>query len=286
MKNKNTFIKSPLNYIGNKYKLLPQIIPIFPDKINTFVDLFGGSGVVSLNVNAEHILYNDIVPHIQEILKGMSLQEYNDIVNEVNHLIEVYGLSKTNQEGFEKLRNDYNEGKNEWCVLYTLMCYSFNNQYRFNNKKEYNSSFGKHKSCFSEVTKSKLSKAKEKLDNLDIWFSSQNFVDFDFSDFDEKDLVYVDPPYLGSLGNYNDGKRGFEGWNSDYENKLRKLLNKLDEQGVRFALSNNFSKNTTLEQWVKESGFRIYKLKCDYGNSSYHKKDRESKDAEVLITNY
>lgn len=39
---KNIYIKSPLNYTGGKYKLLPQIIPMLPSNINTFVDLFGG----------------------------------------------------------------------------------------------------------------------------------------------------------------------------------------------------------------------------------------------------
>lgn len=29
---KNTYIKSPLNYTGGKYKLLPQIIPLLPEK--------------------------------------------------------------------------------------------------------------------------------------------------------------------------------------------------------------------------------------------------------------
>lgn len=33
-------VKSPLNYVGNKYKLLPQILPLLPTNINTFVDLF------------------------------------------------------------------------------------------------------------------------------------------------------------------------------------------------------------------------------------------------------
>lgn len=36
----NDFIKSPLNYIGGKYKILNQILPLFPKKINNFVDLF------------------------------------------------------------------------------------------------------------------------------------------------------------------------------------------------------------------------------------------------------
>lgn len=33
---KEDLIKSPLNYVGGKFKLLPQILPLFPDSINTF----------------------------------------------------------------------------------------------------------------------------------------------------------------------------------------------------------------------------------------------------------
>lgn len=36
--------ESPIFYMGNKYKLLKDIIPMFPKNANTFVDLFGGSG--------------------------------------------------------------------------------------------------------------------------------------------------------------------------------------------------------------------------------------------------
>lgn len=47
---KEELIKSPLNYTGGKFKLLPQILPLFPNDINTFVDLFGGGGVQSLQM--------------------------------------------------------------------------------------------------------------------------------------------------------------------------------------------------------------------------------------------
>ena len=57
--NKNNYIKSPLNYTGGKYKLLKQIIPLLPDNINTFVDLFGGGFNVGINVKANKIIYND-----------------------------------------------------------------------------------------------------------------------------------------------------------------------------------------------------------------------------------
>ena len=52
-------IASPLNYTGGKYKLLPQIFPLFPDNVNTFVDIFCGGCNVGINVNAQHIICND-----------------------------------------------------------------------------------------------------------------------------------------------------------------------------------------------------------------------------------
>lgn len=45
--------KSPMNYIGNKYRLLPQMMPLFPEKIDCFMDLFCGGLDVSINIDAE-----------------------------------------------------------------------------------------------------------------------------------------------------------------------------------------------------------------------------------------
>ena len=53
-------IKSPLNYTGGKYKLLPQILPYFPSNINTFVDMFCGGLNVSANVKCKKIIANDL----------------------------------------------------------------------------------------------------------------------------------------------------------------------------------------------------------------------------------
>ena len=46
-------IASPLNYTGGKFKLLTQILPLFPNRINTFVDLFSGGCNVGLNVRSK-----------------------------------------------------------------------------------------------------------------------------------------------------------------------------------------------------------------------------------------
>ncbi len=33
-------------------------------------------------------------------------------------------------------------------------------------------------------------------------------------------FTYLDPPYMLTTGAYNDGKRGFHGWNTDTEKKF------------------------------------------------------------------
>ena len=53
-------IQSPLNYTGGKYKLLPQILPLFPKDINVFVDLFCGGCNVGINVDCNRVIYNDL----------------------------------------------------------------------------------------------------------------------------------------------------------------------------------------------------------------------------------
>ena len=280
---KEKYIKSPINYIGNKYKLIGQIVPLFPRRISTFIDVFGGSGTVLINTEAEHYIYNDINPYVSSIFAGLVLENIEDIVYKIETIINEYALSKTNKDGFQRLRNDYNSGRKDWITLYVLMCHSFNHQFRFNSNHQYNSSFGKNRSYFSDRQKADLYAMKEKM-STDIVIMTKSFLDIDYSDFDRNDLLYFDPPYLNSIGNYNDGKRGFEGWTEEHENGLLSLLDKLDKQGTRFALSNNLKyDNPILGKWKDK--YAIHYLNGDYVNCNYHKIDR-SKDVEVLITNY
>lgn len=283
---KQKYIKSPLNYVGGKYKLLPQILPLFPKNINAFVDLFGGSGTVLMNTEADNYIYNDIIPYISDIVSGLFSMPYDKIIMQIKSIISEYNLSKTNKEGFERLREDYNSGRKDWITLYTLMCYSFNYQFRFNNKHKYNSSFGKNRSYFSDRQAKNILALKQRFKGKEsVTVFSKNAFDFNFSNFDENDLIYFDPPYFNSVGNYNDGKRGFEGWTAEHERKLYELLDRLDYQGIRWALSNNLKTNPTLKNWAENHDYKIHYLNTTYGNCSYQKKDN-AKDIEVLITNY
>lgn len=286
---KEEFIKSPFNYIGGKYKILPQLLERFPNKINVFYDVFGGGGSLSLNVKAEHIYYNDIVSYIGDMFSVLQDESIETSLEKIHRIINTYDLSKNNLEGFNKLREDYNKGNKSWDMFYMLVCHSFNYQYRFNNKHEYNSSFGKNRSFYSETTEGKFIKFMERLHKLDIVFDNKDFRDIDFSDVNKNDLIYFDPPYLITTGNYNDGKRGFKGWNEDDERDLLSLCDMLDEQGTRFALSNVFEckgkSNNILKKW--SNNYNLAYINSDYNNCNYQAKDKsKGNTVEVLITNY
>ena len=281
-------IKSPMNYIGGKYKLLPQILPLFPNKISMFYDVFGGGASVSLNVNSEFVYYNDIVPYVSNMFNDLKGKSTEECLKEIEKVIKKYSLSKTNKEGFLKLREDYNNGDRSWVNFYMLICHSFNYQFRFNNSQEYNSSFGKNRSEYTITTENKFINFMDKLNSIDISFDCKDFRNIDYSDADENDLVYFDPPYLISCGNYNDGKRGFKGWSEQDDLDLMDLCDKLDKQGTRFAMSNILEhkglKNEKLIEWSKK--YKVYTLDYNYDNCNYQDNNKNNNTVEVLIVNY
>ena len=60
-------VRSPLFYVGDKYKLMPQLIKLFPKNINTYYDVFCGGGSASINVSAKKFVMNDIDKKIMEL---------------------------------------------------------------------------------------------------------------------------------------------------------------------------------------------------------------------------
>ena len=98
-------LKSPIFYMGNKYKLLPQLLPLFPKNINKFYDLFGGSGCVSGNVDATMIIYNELNKNIYDLFCMFKNLGSINIIQAVENNIERFGL---NREGTDVRQNNPN----------------------------------------------------------------------------------------------------------------------------------------------------------------------------------
>ncbi|MDI3527584.1 MAG: adenine methylase, partial [Tenuifilum sp.] len=144
-------IRSPLFYVGDKYKLLKEILPNFPNEINRFIEPFAGGGSVFLNVNANKYLLNDIDKYVFNlhnflIKHSKSPQKF---FNEIEKIIFEYNLSRSykediiptelkikykktyfakfNKNSFEKLKTDFNNEKEiDLYKFYVLLIYGFN----------------------------------------------------------------------------------------------------------------------------------------------------------------
>lgn len=286
------YIKSPLNYIGGKYKILNQIIPKFPKKINTFVDLFGGGFNVGINVDAETVVYNDVIEPLCELMNYFSDNEADEVIKKLEDNIKNNSLDKKNTDAFLQLRNKYNhniyENEDEKILdFYSLVLYSFNYQIRFNQNMKYNTPFGKNRSSYNPNIKKNLEKFIKKINKTNVKITKDKFADFDFSNLGEDDFVYCDPPYLITTGSYNDGNRGIKDWTLEDEKKLLDILDDLNSRGVKFALSNvliaNDKKNEILTEWSKK--YTVYIIENSFNNSNYRRKKKDD-TIEVLITNY
>lgn len=308
-RNEKKIIQSPLNYTGGKFKLLPQILPLFPEKINCFVDLFCGGCNVGINVNSKSVIYNDLNEHLlylyntfKNLDKGITFELIYKTINDYQLSLvsengyEFYncesgkGLGDYNREHFLKLRKDFNARKEEdyyyYIMLYVMIVYAFNNQIRFNSKGEFNLPVGKRD--FNKNMQNKLSEFIDRIKSQNCKFTCKDFRTFDVAFFNNDDFIYIDPPYLITCATYNE--QG--GWNEQDEKDLLSFLDKLTENNIRFALSNVLrskgKENTLLINWLKENTnkYKIHNLNYGYSNSNYQTKNRDSKSEEVLVTNY
>ena len=281
------YIKSPMNYMGGKYKILDSIIPTFPSKVSNFVDLFAGGLNVGINVDADNIYANDQISYLIDLYSFFKNESTDHLLTLIHDRIDEFGLSKENQEGYIALRKEYNASKS-LLDLFVLTCFSFNHQIRFNGKHEFNTPFGKERSSYNDSIEFNLRRFCDALHSKNINFSALDFTKFDFSVLKPGDLVYCDPPYLITNGSYNDGKRGFKDWTIKEEQDLLNLLDSLNNRGINFALSNVFAHkgmtNDLLIEWSKK--FNVNYIDKSYSNCSYHFKDRDTKTVEVLVTNY
>ena len=272
----NEIIKSPLNYTGSKYSIYNEILKIMPKHISSFIDIMGGAFNVGVNVVAEQVVYNEFLPHTFKIIKLLINTDKQTIINNVEEIINKYNLKKADKESYLRLRDDYNK-TNDIYKLFVLHMYCFQNQMRFNSKLEFNSPVGNCSYNETLIERIKLFIPKTK----DYQLYNLSYENINYMEYDKNSVFYFDPPYFITNATYNDGKRGFVGWNADEETKLLDYITNLHLSGYKFILSNvlyhNDTQNNLLIEWIKTHNFYVKNI--DNVGS------KNSRD-EVLISNF
>lgn len=295
---KKRIVRSPLFYVGDKRKLISQIMTYFPNHIDRLIEPFVGGGSVFMNVDADGFLLNDlnyIVIQIHSMLSSYCDRK-DDFFREVFSLINKYGLTSrflgipqehgkssdckdVNREAYNRMKIDFNSGgKKDIMLLYLLIIYGFNHMIRFNKKGDFNLPVGNLD--FNENVYNALNDYFAQTETKQPQWYSQDYSAFLAEiDFRKDDLVYLDPPYLISSSEYN------KMWNEECERNLIREMDRLDAMGVRFAVSNAITyrgkKNDIFGDWAKK--YNIHPISSNY--ISYWDNSRKE-SGEVLVTNY
>lgn len=315
---KPAFVGSPLNYTGGKFRLLPQLVPLFPTDIRHFHDVFCGGANVLANVDAKGYTGRDIQPDLVRLLAWLARTPGETVLAQADALVAQYGLSRTDLHGYAhygansstgladvnraaygRLRTGYGPlraaaeqegaGPGEQSAaaahFLVLLAYAFNNQIRF-GKNGYNIPVGKRD--LNGKQRQKILAFAQALGQRAPQFSCEGYDSLDLGALNAQDLVYADPPYLISTASYNEGG----GWDEVAETKLLAWLDEVNATGARFALSNVLTHkgrtNTLLDDWCKARGWRVERVSASYANASYHGKHKQGAGGtqEVLILNY
>lgn len=293
------YLRSPIPYMGNKYKLLKSIIPLFPKECDIFIDGFGGSGVVSMNYQGtKETIYNELNSHIISLLKMLLEYSPEELDKYFKELIVKYDLPtmscttderlkrkeyEIRSEKYNKLREYYNKSQEkDYRVLFLLCRYSINHLIRFNSKGEFNAPSG------TDVYNDSILKDIKDLQKVfkNVTISNNSFFSLDFSKLTINSFVYVDPPYSSTMAVYNE-KRANGGWGIEDDKMLFRVLENLNARGIKWGLSNVFENrgktNQHLIDWCKENSWSVYHLERNY--NPFRGGEKSNSD-EVFITNY
>lgn len=269
--------KSPLNYSGSKDALIPALTRHLPKHIEVFVDAMGGAANVAANIVAtDRVVYNEVNPRIADIVAMFVHGAPDYLIAEAKALVTEHGLAKKNRENYLRFRDEYNREPTA-LKLFVLQIYAFQNMIRLNGRGEMNTPVGNNE--FNEGTMHRIKKFQPRTKAFELICGSYD--QLDPLSYPQGTLFYFDPPYFITKAEYNDGKRGLNGWDAEAESALLDYLLRIHSSGQRFMLSNVVEhKGRThhlLQDWIDSHGFH-----CSVVGKTGIKYPR----VEVVVTNY
>lgn len=237
-----------ISWFGSKSKFVNRIVEKFP-KHDTFVDVFGGSGVVLLNKPQSKIeVYNDIdsrLVNLFKIFQDPSLKKaFIERVKYAPYSREFYHECK------DKLMNNTVQGIDEAICFFVLSRQSFA------GLADYSSNWSYSKTSHSSSTQ----KFQKGIRSIDAFAHRFRYVQIENNSFEDiltrydsdKTLFYLDPPYVLSSRNRPCKRYKHEMSDEDHERMVDALLC-IKGNAVLSGYDNEFYLKLEQFGWQKES---------------------------------
>lgn len=253
-----------LRRLGNKTRLLPKLLELFPEHITTFIDMFMGSGAVTFAMvdRAKSCLANDKDNEVFNLF--LAVKEHKE---ELIQAISTMPIHET----LWKYWKTQNENDCVWRASRFLLYSNF-------------SYMGKGETLLFEAINQPKKALLSQVDNVFEKAKHVKFLCCDFRDvlkkiswkketfghkayYREESFIYADPPYIGTDDNYHE---------SFTEQDTQDLFELLTGSGIRFAIS-EFD-NPFILDLAEKHGLKITELG--------ERRNLKNRRTEILITNY
>jgi DNA adenine methylase len=269
-----TFIRRP----GNKSAHLKHIIPRIPEKYNTYIEPFVGTGAVFLHLLPKKWIINDLNKDIVDIWK-LARDDPQYLLCEIKKFQEKF-LILSNEDKLKKCKDitskiNGRRGKKR-TSMYLLMVYCC-----YQGCIERNDKFS-FDGLYSTIYKSEsvhifTEKYVKKITELSVILKNGIVLNGDYKETLKKakkgDFVFLDPPYI-------EDKNYTFNYNKDEVFDIQALLGelkKLDENGVKWMMTQADNK-LTRTIFLKYRTFEYRNKKCFNGKNNGKK--------EVIFMNY
>jgi len=275
----NKLVVPFLKWAGGKRQLMPEIREMLPDGVTThpYYEPFIGGGALFFELLPKRAVIND---YNEELINV-----YTVIRDNPSELIEDLKRHKNTAEYFYKIRaidrqplfSNLTRIERASRIIYlNKTCY--NGLYRVNNAGEFNSPFGRYKN--PNIVNEPVIKAVSKyLNSSQIQISSCDYA-LILKDIPTDSFVYLDPPYhpISESSSFTGYVQG--GWDEGDQLRLRDVCNSLNDNGIKFLLSN--SSSDFIREIYSDYNIHIVQAKRSVNSNS----SRRGQVDEFLIRNY
>ena len=276
---KNKLVTPFLKWVGGKRQLIPVINESISKNFTNrnYYEPFVGGGAILFHLYPKKAVINDFNEELINVYKTIKenpeelITDLRTHKNDPDYFYDIRALDRKND--FLKL----SDIKRASRVIYlNKTCY--NGLYRVNSSGEFNSPFGRYENP-NIVNESTIRAVSNYLNGNNITILNGDFEDA-LKGIKKGDFVYFDPPYhpVSASSNFTGYVQG--GFLESDQKRLKVLCDKLNDEGVKFLLSN--SATQFIENLYKD--YIIKYVKASRAINSNAKKRGEID--EVLIKNY
>ncbi len=225
-------IKPVIKWAGGKSSLLPQLLPLFPERFSRYIEPFLGGGAVFFSLrHSGTSLLNDLNPELIELYE--TVRDFpNPLMAELDAMAKMYS-----EDFYYLLRKQTPETQILRSARTILLNKAgFNGLYRQNSKGAFNVPFGKRERCPRLYDRENLLRASAVLQHANL-----QSLDFEavIDQAGKNDFVYCDPPYepLSPTSSFNTYQGG--GFEQDQQRRLKEACLRAQNRGAHVVISNS-----------------------------------------------